>query len=500
MRLRNFSPYFEKIKKFLDPRWHTKEEKNSFVFNIILGITIMSIFSILLKDMRPKQDMINWNFDNYTLWRMDADENSFFDKYFLFQKAADMETRRISKDLVFLDFDNDAMRSLNRPLLTPRNKIADLVKSAYQGGASIIVIDIDFSEKDYSPAHLFAGDEVPLSGTQRDKILYDLLKTIRDDSNSDTKVLLSRTTYTDLIEQQNIFSELIDGKKIFEVTSNYTEAGSTERFWLPYSKAIEANTGKPYILWSVPIMTMALTIGNLEELKNLEQKILNDADGNMDKYFLTVNREGKTENFPIYEEQYSGGGILRDTKAEQYNRIQYVLFPPNVKSSKAITGNIDEGNLWHWRRNGINTERFQCKDKIVVIGRADDDCEDFHSTPIGRMPGMYIHANAIATVLSSSRPHLCSTAKHLFIEFLLVIIAAYVFLNFKGVKVGYIILTMFGSCLILPFFYYCFTNEYIFLNMAFMSLGFYNVSKILENISWQGVSSLSKFISILARK
>lgn len=497
---RRFSINFEEVKKFLDPRQHDKNAKNTFVFNIILGVTIILLFSVELKDIRPKQDTINWYFDQYTLWRMDSDENSFIDKYILFQKAADMETKRIAKNLMFLDFDNDAVKSLERPTLTPRDKVADLVQTAYQGGAAIIVIDMNFAEQDFSHEKLLAGDKTALTGEQRDKILYDLLKKIRDDETSDTKILLPRTNYADRSERQNIFSDLIDGKKIFAVTPMFTERGSNVRFWVPYLKSENVETGENYILWSIPIMTMALTIGNVEELHTLEEKILNDSDDDRNKYFLNVERNGVTEKFPIYEEIYSGGGVQRDTKASQYNRIQYVLFPSGVKSSKPISGNIDESNLRHWRRNGIDQENFDCKNKIVVVGRADDDCDDFLFTPGGMMPGMYVHANAIATVLSSSRPHLCSTTTHVVIEFLLVLIAAYVFLNFSGSKIGYTILFMFGACWVLPFFYYCFTNEYIFLNMAFMSLGFYNASKVMENLSWKGVSKLSNFLSILERR
>ena len=170
-----------------------------------------------------------------------------------------------------------------------------------------------------------------------------------------------------------------------------------------------------------------------------------------------------------------------------------------MKKSKPF-GNINDANQNHWTGDGIDVDRFKCKDKIVLIGRTDKDCEDFHFSPVGMMPGMYVHANTIATVLSSSRPHLCSMTMHLLLEFLLVLAAAYIFLNFSGSKVGYSILFMFGACWVLPFFYYCFTNEYIFLNMAFMSLGFYNVSRVVENISWQSVTELPKIISMQERK
>ena len=498
--LMNFSIDRERVKKFLDPRWREDNAKNAFIFNIFLGVAIILIFVVLLKDTSLKQEAINWYFDQYILWRMDADENSFFDKYILFGKAADNETRENAREIKFLDFDDDAIKTINRPDFTPRNKTADLVRAAYHGGASIIFVDMDFSEPDLSPSSLIVGDDVALTGAERDQILYNLLKTIRDDPNSDTKILLPRMTYSDLTEQPSIFTDLIDGKKIFEVTPMLSEYKSNTRFWIPYVKAKRADTGEPYVLWSVQIMTMTLKYGRLDELNILEKNLLNDTDEDMSTHFFKVDRNGVRENFPIYEEMYTNGGIVRNTQAEQYNRIQYVIFPAGVKASKPINGNLGDDQRWSWRSNGIDESRFNCRDKIVVVGRGDSKCNDFHSTPVGRMSGMYIHANAIATALSSSRPHLCPLVVHIAIELLLVVITAYLFMNFKGSVVRYSILFMFAACWIVPFFYYCFTNEYIFMNMAFMSLGFYNVSKVVENVSWQGVSGLSKFISMQARK
>ena len=94
---------------------------------------------------------------------------------------------------------------------------------------------------------------------------------------------------------------------------------------------------------------------------------------------------------------YTEGGVVRYTQAEQYNSIQYVIFPAGVKPSKPINGNLKDDQRWSWRSNGIDESRFNCRNKIVIFGRADSKCNDFHSTPVGRMLGMYIHANFSGT-------------------------------------------------------------------------------------------------------
>ena len=309
-----FSVNREQVRKFLDPRWHEKKDKNAFVFNIILGVSFILVLSVVLKDTTIRQEAMNLYFDQYMLWRMDAEKNSFFDKYILLGLAADREARKNAREMIFLDFDNSAIKAINRPELTPRDKIADLIRAAYHGGASIIVVDTGFLEADKSPASLLEGDEVALTGEERDQILYDLLKTIRDDSNSDTKVLLPRMTYSDHTEQSNIFADLVDGKKIFEVTPLLTEYKSVARFWVPYIKAYRADTGEPYILWSIPVMTLALKYDRLEELKILEKNILNDEHQKEDHY-LKIYRNSVEEKFPVYEEMTVGDDVVRDTRA-----------------------------------------------------------------------------------------------------------------------------------------------------------------------------------------
>ena len=465
----------EKIKNFLDLKKHGNDKIKEFAFNIFLGIIII-VLSIFMRDTMIKQELIN----------------SWFDKYILLRSDSDTETKLIANELVFLDFDNTSIEELNRPELTPRDKVADLVRIASEKGAKLIIIDMNFTESDYSPAKLMAGDETALTGESRDKILYDLFETIKNDSTKDTKILLPFVTYADRQEKPNIFSDLIDNKKIFSITSTFTANNQSDwnvRFWLPYLETKRQGTGENHLLWSIPVMTMALMIGDAEELNSLEQSILNDDNDEMKSYTLNVNRHGKEGIFTFYKEQYKNQGILRNTQSYQYNRIQYTLLPPNVKISEPF-GNIPAKHIGHWRNNDfkLDNERIDCKDKIVIIGRADENCADFHVTPFGTMPGMYIHGNIIATILSDTQPHLASMTKSIIVETLLVIIAAYVFLNLSAFKSKCIVLLMIGLCWIISFAYFCFTNEFVILIFAFTSIGIYNFINNIENFFRNGLS------------
>ena len=475
----------EKLKNFLNVKKHDEDKVKEFAFNIFLGIITIILF-FCMRDTTVRQELLN----------------SWFDKYILMRYDSETETKRIADELVFLDFDNTSIDALQRPDLTPRDKVADLVKIAYEKEAKIIIVDMNFSEADYSPTKLMAGDEMALTGESRDRILHDLLGTIKNDDNKNTKVLIPFITYTDRQEKRNIFSDLVDNEKIYAITSTFTANSQSDRnvrFWLPYLETNRADTKEKHLLWSIPIMTVALAIGNEKELDSIEKSILNDNSDDNKSYELNVVRNGKEEKFTFYKEQQKNQGLVRNTNSYQYNRIQYTILPPNIKASEPF-GNIPAKYIGHWRNNGfkLDNERIDCKDKIVIIGRADDNCDDFHATAIGTLPGMYIHGNIIATVLSETQPHLSSMSKSFTIEILLIIIAAYVFLNLTGFKTKVIIFIMIGMCWLGSYIYFCYTNEFIVFCLAFTSLGIYNFLNNIENffrnrLSRSSIKSFFKF-------
>ena len=406
----------------------------------------MLIF-LAINDTSIRQSMINRWFDNYIKLRLNDDSDA----------------KKASEKLIFLDFDNRSMRDLERAGMTPRNKIADLLKRAYEGGAKLVFIDIDFSERDYTPEKFLPGDETPLSGLMRDKILFELLAKIKDDVSSDMKVLLPVTTYADMTQKNNIFMELIDNKKIYGVTAAFTVSSqnSIVRFWLPYLETKD-------ILWSVPILSMVLTCGKYDELESIKKNLL---EGSSEAFTLS-----KSENkFTFYRESSQNNGLLRDSQHHQYNRIQYAILPQNVDAGKPF-GNISPNQIGHWRKKyGIDNRRINYHDKIVIIGRADDDCADFHETPVGRMSGMYVHANSIATVLGDTQPHLMSLCKYVIIEEALVILASCIFLFLNSSLAICIVAMMTCSCWFGTYWYFKFSNEFIYTSFAFAGLWIYRL-------------------------
>lgn len=412
--------------------------------------------------------------------------NAWLDYYIKFRMDVATDTQIAAQKITFLDFDNKSFQILGKPDMTPRDKIAELLSIAYGGNADIVLLDFDFSEPDYSPSKMFVGENVAKSGAERDFELFTLIERIKNDSAAQTKVLVPLATYADRTLKNNIFSSLVDNKKIFAVTPTLTvnrSGDNAARFWLPY---LEVKSSEPEILWSIPLLSAVLDSGNFEQLQKLQNEILNT-----DKMSFDVEIS-PTEQFKFYREQTSSGGLIRNSAASQYNRIQYVAIPPNVLNSSPF-GTIKPSNIGHWRIGGSDNKRIDCQDKIVVIGRADEDCADFFQTPCGILPGMYVHGNSIASILGATRPHLAPLYKYVLLELLLIVVTAYAFLGLSKSKASCVVIALKGLCWIFTYIYFCHTNEFVYLSFCFLFLGVYNFVNNIQQAFVIGRLSLNRF-------
>ena len=470
-----------KFFKYLDIRRFSKTNKYYFLFNIVLGLGTL-LFFVLTRDNPVQQSLINMLFDEVIEWRTGL---------FEFGRKSDAEIA--AEDVVILSFDDSDMKSWRYPTLTPRNKIADMIRFAYEGGASVIVLDMELSESDYSPAGKFLGDSKIMTGQERDKELFNLLEQIKNDDNSNTRVVISGDIYSDKTLKDNDFTKVIDNKKIYAASTRVSASRGNDRmvrFWQPYIEVTEEydDVQAREVLWSFQIMTLALTEGGEDELSRLSQDIL---FGNDEKFTMHC-KSGR--DFVLYREKQSSSGLIfRNTQSLQYNRIQYVFTPFSLE--KRIRA-IDKNNIGHWGDH----DYLDFTNKIVVIGREDKECNDIVATPIGRMPGLYVHGNAIATILGKTQPHISPLWKYLLIEVILIIVTAYIFIYRQHSGAKRIVSIMTVVCAACVYIYFWLTNEFVYLTCSFGSLGVYNFVSRMEEFFKKGYFLKFRLKNILGKK
>jgi len=465
-----------KITQYLDFRKWPTDKRREFLFNFVLGIAFMVVF-ILLQNTAARQAVINSWFDKYIAWRYEIDSNKFILQNVL-PGLKKSDAKKASEEIVFLRFDRQAFKTLERPVITPRDKVADLVNIAYKGGAKIIYLDILFSERDYSPAPKkpLAGDVTAKDGLSRDKILEDLLNEIKNDTGSQTKVLLPLETYEiDGKLKDIIFTSkgesIIDNHKIFAVTPKLTRANdSRTRFWLPYEGLKDQNNkGKiADVLWSVPITALSLLHGNEQQLVKLREDILKRDRFDIDDEEFILKLPNRSGAFKFYTENYKNNASVRDSEHHQYNRIQYTLMQDPIDKRT-----IRSDHIGSWKKDSshLDNQHIDFKDKIVIIGRDDPDCKDFHNTPVGPMAGMYVHANSIATILGETQPHITTNSRQIMIDVFLILLTVYGYALLPSYLLKYflsILTLIFVAC---SFLYFCRTNEFVYISWAFAGIG-----------------------------
>lgn len=421
------------------------KKRMHFLINIFIGILIMVAFLLLESGTWGLQN-INMQFDDYIMAESKSSVN-FHDR------------SHQSPNIVFFDIDNAAYVQWGRPDMVPRDKLARLVESAYEGEASVIVLDFDLARPDFSPLEKLPSEVQALDGRQRDDLLRKVLLKIKDQPKN-TKVILAATAYEDGTLHKLLYGDLVDNISIFKASTNFlvNNYDQVARFWKPYDFIRENNEKPEEILWSIPVLATALQLGLREQLDTNAAEVLKTEKGNVKQVVFSGGQRVAFSFYTTEETPY------------QYNRIRYFFVPAGTFGAQ-YKGNLNlSGRSWS-QGDFIPSKdtALSVKDKIVLIGNSSLDGGDNHVTPIGKMAGMYVHGNAINTLIHCEQPRIVGIRMHVLLEMLLTLLAAYIFLVISPGMAR--ILISFGLVLLIPIGYYFFLKTGIFINFIFPLVG-----------------------------
>lgn len=368
-----------------------KPKRVQFIINITFGLFIILALHYL-ESTRFGEEILNNIFDCFI--QLDAEK--------AVKKNAD------TGDILLIDIGSDKKDNVDRSeinrkisLLSPRDTIAGLIKKAFDGGAGVIVLDFLFEEDD-------------CCNPQGDVKLRNVLS---ENNDSETKVIFPVNVGHDKKLRKLVFDNEIDSNSnYFRAAPNILASQSdyTVRYWTAYEKYEENK-----VLWSIPVLTTALSQGTKSELKILEQKI-NGQDNNTGLYPIELSRKkGKKILLPVKDEDIF------------LQRIRYSLIPRDCIIEHPA-GNIRYRTL-------ENIEPEDLTNKIVIIGNSSTNVGDIHPTPIGDMPGMYIQANSIHTLLQGMQPKRAHWLVSLLMNFFVIVAAAYFFHYFKSFWADFIL-------------------------------------------------------------
>lgn len=391
--------------------------------------------------------------------------NLQYDFYIQHEAYSGLGVGKQSPDIVFLDIDESVYRQWRGRECTPRGEIARLVDLAYRDGAKVIVVDINLEWPDRTGTGQASGDEDSLSGWAGDNQLRNVLSTIKN-SATQTKVILPVLSYADRIERPNIYADLADNKTLFLASPAFLASGYDQvvRFWQPYQLTFP-QPGQRAVRWSIPLLASALYGGDYQQLTEAEAVILNGAAAHPAEHFKVNGR--------IIEWHPEEEGI-----EHQYNRIRFFFVPPaaNAEVQPTLSHRLVSRGI----ASGAVNEHFSLRDKIVLIGVSSADAGDMHTTPVGRLPGLFVHGNAINTLVHAGQTQI-SAKLHWWSEGFLIIVAAIIFAllppGFAKLAVSLLLL----SLLPIAYWYFLQTGHFINIVLPLVGIGLHETTDRIKH-------------------
>jgi hypothetical protein len=423
----------KKIFDLLDFRKYPKKEKVHFFTNILIGIAIAVLFSWAEKTSLGGA-FIDSMFDALILAEANAvkDEDSLLSK--VYRKLSGVDIEEITSGYVkFVEIGRPVLEEWNAityPVI-PRDRTGELIEKISSFRPKVLVVDILYDT----------------TGCKGDDVLVEKLRQVlsREDVKLIFPALIDQVTHT--LITPYFYDEL---KKEFPdrvfVASFYflsSRRDGISRFVNFYRFYIGEN-GEKELIWNVSVLAPALYFGSYGELEKLKEKILH---GHSSHHLEVELGERRVEI------------INEDLVA---NRIRFV-FPVTLDEK----GRLSMRNLPVYVHS-LDRAGSELSGRLVILGTTDPLRGDYHRTPVGNMPGMYVIGNAVYTVTHLQVLHEGVVLKWL-IEGFVIVLAAYLFLWFNSLPATLLSIGIIFAGF--PLVVYLFFKYNVFVNLIFPVIG-----------------------------
>ena len=289
----------------------------------------------------------------------------------------------------FVDMDEKTYRSWDEPFLTPRDKLACLIKTVAAAQPNLVIVDVDLAR---------SNQDAPEHDGELQKTLAQLpagppiilVKSLRKSTDPNMPPAVRQSFLDKTVEGSD---RLYWGFPVF-----LRDDSHSIRRWKIAVCAAQDN--KTVLLPSVQLLAYALQSrgpdGNL--LGEMAAQ-LKDAEG------FCTRPDGDTRNSLAIGEQ-----VFSLDENGQENRILYSMkpgvAPPRIHNGTQVrplfitlpARSLFSGNAQHSLRDMLH-------DRIVIIGASYADSFDIHETPIGSLPGSVIILNSLQSLFTYGVQH-----------------------------------------------------------------------------------------------
>ncbi|MEI7635758.1 MAG: CHASE2 domain-containing protein [Syntrophus sp. (in: bacteria)] len=408
------------LAKYLNIYQFNRSQRIHFFINVSVGVVIALLF-VLMGKFDWGEQVINQGFD--ILVRLESRIYT--------EKSAPAKS-----PVCFIDITDDDHKRWGRPEMTPRGKVAQMVEDAWKQGAAVVFVDVLMPRENRDDP----------TGDRELHVLFERM--LREDAN--THVILPVTVNHDGSIGSHFLDKLLNrtttsDKQIFHRGYPAIEASASDRlnrYWAPYQPYLN-NRGDPCVLWSVTLLASAIREEKLDALNRLghelEQAAHQSRTGSHASRSISLGeRQVEIPAFRIITDTNNNITVERDeTHSAPYTqRIRYRI-APDTQSTARLRLTADK-----FSPGDINPLP-DLKGKVVLIGNTSHDMGDYHWTPVGLLPGVYILGNAINTLAAGLQPIHMNSFLHFLIELFVILVAASFFLYFTKLLAQVLACTLF---------------------------------------------------------
>ena len=406
--------------------WHNVNLRKHYLINVFFGIMIAVAFAWCASSQ--------WG---------EGLRNAAFDMLARYEYPNLSDTAPGSSRMFFVEITPAQYRQWGEPLLAPRDRLADLIETAWKKGAPVVVLDVLLDRPDR---------EHPAGDVRLRRLLERMLR-----ENARTKVVFPVRIGAEGDLRPHLFDDLMerrtgDGERLFYPAVPTVLASDRDllnRFWDLYQVGRD-RSGQLRVLWSVELLASALHAGTQDGLDQLASALVAGVEGGAGHaggspeqglghaggspvHGLALRLGGRELHLPPLQRSDLPGAAHPGYQAAESHGLPYTqrirfLIRPQTLAKR------DAENF----RPGLSPDSLA--GKIVVIGNSSPETGDVLATPVEKaMPGMYLLGNAINTITTDRMPVHLSVLPHLAVEAFIIVIAAWMFLRVHSVLAQFLL-------------------------------------------------------------
>lgn len=425
--------------------WQSRTLLCHYLINVAVGIMIAVIFAMAAGSQ--------WG---------EGVRNAAFDLLVRYEYQQTPHAVAPRSPLFFVEISPLEYRQWGEPLLTPREKVADLIDAAWHKGAPVVVLDILLDRPDR---------EHPDADAKLRSLLQRMLR-----ENAHTRVIFPVRVGADGELRGHLLDDFFEsrsvaGERLFYPAAPTVLASQVDllnRFWGAY-QVCRDRQGGTRIIWSVALLAAALHQGTQDHLEQLAKRLVagagqahGGATGEGDAELRLKLGERELQLAPLERLAPADAGYPGFQAGESHGlpyaqRVRFLIAPRTLARR-------DAGNF----RPGLSPDSLA--GKIVVIGNGSPETGDILATPVGQMPGMYLIGNAINTIVTGRMPEHMEEWQDLLLEAAMIVVAAWLFLKFHTILAQILSSLLFLAALV-PVSWYLYREFGVFINFIIPVVG-----------------------------